>query len=105
MGWHLKQRLGEQIYNVKIAALGGKTNKYWDTGVQDVVIAPNTLESLIKQAGLKQGFIHAPTDPALLAKFEQLKQPAVFGKDYQGIFFYPQAEPALQGAHAMVPLP
>ena len=105
MGWHLKQRLGEQVYNVKIAALGGKTNKYWDVGVQDVVIAPNTLESLLKKLDLKQGFVMAPTDPVLLNQFAQLKQPAVFGKDYQGVFFYPQAEPALQGAHAMVPLP
>ncbi|WP_027468317.1 erythromycin esterase family protein [Deefgea rivuli] len=105
MGWHLQQRLGEKIYNVKIAALGGQTNKYWDTGVQDVVVAPNTLESLLKKLDLKQGFVHAPTDPVLLSQFAQLKQPAVFGKDYQGVFFYPQAEPALQGAHAMVPLP
>ncbi len=105
MGWHLKQRLGEQVYNVKIAALGGQTNKYWDAGVQDVVLAPNTLESLLKQANLQQGFIQAPTDPAVLAQFAQLKQPAVLGKDYQGLFFYPAAEPALQGAHAILPLP
>ncbi|MBM5572486.1 MULTISPECIES: erythromycin esterase family protein [Deefgea] len=105
MGWHLKQRLGEQVYNVKIAALGGKTNKYWDTGVQDVVIASNTLEDALKKANLQQGFISAPTDSAVLAQLAQLNQPAKLGKDYQGVFFYPAAEPAVQGAHAILPLP
>ena len=105
MGWHIKQRLGEQVYNVKIAALGGQTNKYWDAGVQDVVLAPNTVEFLLKQANLQQGFIQAPSDPAVLAQFAQLNQPTKLGKDYQGVFFYPAAEPALQGAHAILPLP
>ncbi len=105
MGWHLKQRFGEQVYIAKLAALGGKTNKYWDTGVQDVVLAPNTLEAVLKQSNLKAGFIHAPTDPALRAQLAQFKSPAKFATDYQGLFFYPQAEPALQGAHAIVPLP
>ncbi len=105
MGWYLKQRLAAQVYTVKISALGGKTNKYWDTGVQNVVTAPNSLEALLKQANLRQGFISAPTDPAILTQFAQLKQPSTFGPDYQGVFFYPEAQPALQGAHTMLPLP
>lgn len=105
MGWHLKQRLGEQVYNVRIAALGGKTNKYWDTGTKEVEIAANTIEDALKKANLQQGFISAPSDPAVIAQFAQLNQPAKFAKDYQAVFFYPAAEPALQGAHAILPLP
>ncbi|QLI82042.1 erythromycin esterase family protein [Chitinibacter fontanus] len=105
MGWHLQSQLGPQLYGVKLSPLGGQVSRYWDTGEQPVTIDANSPEGALKAAGLKQGFINAPSDQAMLANFAQLKKPYVFGKDINGVFFYEAAIAAKQGTHPILPLP
>ncbi|WP_273431109.1 erythromycin esterase family protein [Chitinibacter tainanensis] len=100
-GWHLQAKLGKDLYIASLLPLGGQINKYWDQGTAPVQWPADALASALKAAGLVQGFVNAPQDPAAVAG---LSGP-VLGKDLNGVFFYNEAKPATQGQYPILPLP